>query len=78
MNKIHNLTNGEIQYLGEWHSHPNGPTNPSSTDLNAMKEISKDRNINIDNPLLMIAEVDKTSFSKDLFIYDNKKLKKYE
>jgi integrative and conjugative element protein (TIGR02256 family) len=78
LNKIHNLTNGKIQYLGEWHSHPNGPTNPSSIDINAMKEIAKDKNINIDNPLLMIAEVDKTYFGKDLFIYDDKKLKKYE
>jgi proteasome lid subunit RPN8/RPN11 len=72
------MTNGEIEYLGEWHSHPNGPTTPSSTDINAMEIIAKDKNINMDRPLLMIAEVDKTSFDKDLYIYDNKKLEKYE
>jgi len=78
LSEIHNKTNGKIQYLGEWHSHPDGPTNPSRTDINAMQEIAKDRNINIDKPLLMIVEIDKTSFGKDLYIYDNKKLKKYE
>jgi len=43
-----------------------------------MEIIAKDKNINIDKPLLMIAEVDKVSFDKDLYLYDNKKLKKYE
>ncbi len=78
LSEIHKMTNGEIEYLGEWHSHPNGPTTPSSIDINAMEIIAKDKNINIDKPLLMIAEVDKASFGKDLYIYDNKKLKKYE
>ncbi|WP_346882169.1 ThiF family adenylyltransferase [uncultured Algibacter sp.] len=78
LSEIHNKTNCKIQYLGEWHSHPDGPTNPSSTDINAMKEIAKDKNINIDKPLLMIVEVGKVSFDKDLYVYDDKKLKKYE
>lgn len=78
LSEIHKMTNGEIEYLGEWHSHPNGPTTPSRTDIKAMEIISKDKNINIDKPLLMIAEVDKISFGKDLYIYDDKKLKKYE
>lgn len=76
LSEIHTTTNGKIQYLGEWHSHPDGPTNPSSTDINAMKEIAKNKNINIDKPLLMIVEVGKVSFDKDFYIYDNKKLKK--
>lgn len=76
--EIHKMTNGKIEYLGEWHSHPNGSTTPSSTDIYAMEIISKDKNINIDRPLLMIVEVDKASFGKDLYIYDNKKLKKHE
>lgn len=78
LSEIYNRTNGKIQYLGEWHSHPDGPTNPSSTDINAMKEIANDKNINIDKPILMIAEVGKVSFDKDLYVYNNKKLKKYE
>lgn len=78
LSEIHNKTKGKIEYLGEWHSHPDGPTKPSSTDIKAMKEIAKDKNISIDNPLLMIAEVNRVSFGKDFYIYDDKKLKKYE
>lgn len=78
LSQIHNITNGKIQYLGEWHSHPDGPTNPSSTDVNAMNEIAKDKNIDIDKPLLMIVELGELPFGKNLYIYDNKILKKYE
>lgn len=78
LSEIHNVTNGKIQYLGEWHSHPDGPTNPSNTDIGAMREIAQDKSIYIDKPLLMISEVRKTSFEKDLYIYADKKLKKYE
>ncbi|WP_430908046.1 ThiF family adenylyltransferase [Maribacter sp. 2-571] len=75
---LHEISDGKIHYLGEWHSHPDGPASPSSTDNNAMKEISKDENIKIDKPLLMIVEVGQIAFDKELYIYDDKKLKKYE
>ncbi|MDY7396979.1 ThiF family adenylyltransferase [Aureibaculum sp. 2210JD6-5] len=78
LSEVHKITNGKIQYLGEWHSHPDGPTSPSKTDINAMKEIAKDKNITIDKPLLMIVEAGKLPFDKDLYIYDNKSLRKYE
>jgi integrative and conjugative element protein (TIGR02256 family) len=78
LSEIHNITNGKIQYLGEWHSHPDGSTSPSNIDINAMKEIAVDKKINIDKPLLMIVGVNKIYFEKDLYIYDDKKLKKYE
>ncbi|MCA9749178.1 MAG: Mov34/MPN/PAD-1 family protein, partial [Romboutsia sp.] len=32
--------NDELYYLGEWHTHPNGKTNPSSTDDNNQFDIS--------------------------------------
>ncbi|MEN8185510.1 MAG: ThiF family adenylyltransferase [Bacteroidota bacterium] len=78
LREIHDITNGKIQYLGEWHSHPDGPTTPSNTDINAMKDIAKDKKVNVDKPLLMIAEVGQIPFDKDLYIYSNKKLRKYE
>lgn len=75
---IHEITNGKIHYLGEWHSHPDGPTSPSSTDKSAMNEIAKDKKVNVDKPILMIAEIGQLPFGKDLYIYDNKRLRKYE
>ena len=32
-------TNGEINYLGEWHTHPNMLAIPSATDLNSLSAI---------------------------------------
>lgn len=34
-------TEGRVNYIGEWHTHPNMPANPSSTDLKSLKEISQ-------------------------------------
>ena len=78
LKNIHKLTNGKIGYLGEWHSHPDGPTSPSKVDLNAMKDIAKDKKITIDEPLLMIAQIGNVPFNKELYVFSNKKLKKYE
>lgn len=75
---IHKLTNGKIGYLGEWHSHPDGPTSPSKVDLNAMRNIAKDKNITIDEPLLMIAQIGSVPYDNELYIYSDKKLRKYE
>ena len=44
-----------LQYVGEWHSHPNGSTQYSSTDLAAMIDIEKE--VAIENPLLLIVSV---------------------
>lgn len=41
-----------LRYVGEWHSHPNGSTQYSSTDLEAMAKI--EREVSIANPLLLI------------------------
>lgn len=35
---MHKQTNGIIQYLGEWHSHPQKIASPSSTDLREWKK----------------------------------------
>jgi integrative and conjugative element protein (TIGR02256 family) len=78
LSTIHEETNGKINYIGEWHSHPNGSASPSLTDINAMKEISNDLKINNPNPILMISSVTKTSFVKDIYFFEQNKLKKYE
>lgn len=38
VNTVHTLSLGHYQYIGEWHSHPDGcSASPSSTDLKAME-----------------------------------------
>ena len=41
INRRWNETDGVINYIGEWHTHPNMKAVPSSTDINSLKEISE-------------------------------------
>lgn len=66
-----------LRYVGEWHSHPNGSTQYSSTDLAAMVDIEKE--VTIENPLLLIVGVRNYGTSTHTFYcYKNNKLLKYK
>ena len=39
INKRWKETEGIINYIGEWHTHPNMLAHPSGTDINSLKEI---------------------------------------
>lgn len=66
-----------LRYVGEWHSHPNGSTQYSSTDLAAMVDIEKE--VTITNPLLLIVGVRSYGLSTHSFYcYNNNKLLKYK
>ena len=65
-----------LQYVGEWHSHPNGSTQYSSTDLAAMIDIEKE--VAIENPLLLIVSVRSNGLSAHKFYcYMNNQLLEY-
>lgn len=66
-----------VRYIGEWHSHPNGSTQYSNTDLAAMVDIEKE--VNIANPLLLIVGVRGDRLCAHTFYcYKNDKLLKYK
>ena len=66
-----------LQYVGEWHSHPNGSSQYSSTDLAAMVDIEKE--VTIENPLLLIVGVRSSGLSSHTFYcYKNNKLLEYK
>ena len=44
----------ELYYLGEWHFHPNGISNPSSIDMQTMKTITNNSKYNCPEPILII------------------------
>jgi [CysO sulfur-carrier protein]-S-L-cysteine hydrolase len=46
-----------FNYLGEWHSHPNAPAVPSSTDCNAMARLVADPDTNANFAVLIIAKL---------------------
>ena len=66
-------------YVGEWHTHPNGSTKYSSTDLNAMINIESSKEVHIRNPVLLILSISDEKINQATFyIYDRKKLIAYE
>lgn len=66
-------------YIGEWHTHPNGSTMFSQTDLNAMIETVKCETVQIKNPILLILSVDSKKINDYTFyFYKNEKLMPYE
>lgn len=74
-----NYHSDSIFYIGEWHSHINGPSSYSSTDLKAMIEIAKCETVKIKNPILLIVSIDKLKqFEFSFYYYKNKELISYE
>ena len=66
-------------YVGEWHTHPNGSSMYSQTDLQAMIQIANHDTVNIENPILLIVSIDKNKFKDfSIYLYDKKGLYKYE
>lgn len=66
-----------LRYVGEWHSHPNGSTQYSDTDLMAMVDIEKE--VVIENPILLIVSVRSDGLSAHTFYcYKNNELLEYK
>ncbi|MEX0971626.1 MAG: Mov34/MPN/PAD-1 family protein [Solirubrobacterales bacterium] len=58
LDSIHDRTDGEEDYVGEWHVHPSLDAPPSRTDRRSLWRIARRRNYATDNPVLLIAEHD--------------------
>lgn len=71
------LSKKGLRYIGEWHSHPDGTTQYSPTDRNAMVEIEKE--VAIGNPILLIVGVAIEGVNAHTFYcYKNNNLLKYK
>jgi len=78
LKKLHSNTPSEY-YIGEWHTHPNGSSMYSNTDLNAMKKIVQCSSVQIKNPILLILSImndEARDFS--FYLFNDNKLSKYE
>lgn len=68
-----------LYYIGEWHTHPNGSTMYSQTDLSAMTQIADSETVRIKNPVLLILSISNNNMNNFTFyLYDNKNLIKYD
>lgn len=68
-----------LYYIGEWHTHPDGEAWYSSTDLKAMISIAHEKNVKIDNPILLILSIVSDSLKDfNFFVLNNSRLELYE
>lgn len=58
-------------YLGEWHSHPGAPPDPSSNDIREMRSISIDASYRCPKPIMIIAGTSDTSVRISVSILEN-------
>lgn len=65
-------------YIGEWHSHPDGPASPSNTDLSAFVQIVSHDKVYIENPILLLLSICKTQCDLCFYVFINQKFLKYE
>ncbi len=71
-------TNGNLVYVGEWHTHPNSSSKYSSTDLQAMKTIANHPEVTTKNPILLINGFNTKKHNFTFYVYSNNQLYTYE
>ena len=66
-------TEGQCDYIGEWHSHPSNRS-ISLLDMFSLLSLTLNPFNNINQPILLINVNDGENWRKDIFVYDNLKL----
>ncbi len=69
---------GKIEYIGDWHSHPNNTNHFSSSDFKSIQDVAKSKNVNTHNPILLIVAYGEDYFEPGFYVYHNDKLHKYK
>lgn len=72
--EIFDKTQGLINYIGEWHTHPEMGNFFSGTDFDSIKKQAKSKDIFTNNPLLCIVSVGRQFFEPKFYIYYNNDL----
>jgi integrative and conjugative element protein (TIGR02256 family) len=72
--ELYTLSNGQLEYLGEWHSHPNGSAKYSLNDKNTMLKIASDIGVGFVNPILLIFSVSKHNTHAKAYMVFEKEL----
>jgi integrative and conjugative element protein (TIGR02256 family) len=75
--KLHEKTNGNIVYLGDWHSHPNMSNHYSSVDFRSIEQQAQSTTVSINNPVLAINSIRKNGSEIGYYIYFEGNLYKF-
>jgi proteasome lid subunit RPN8/RPN11 len=68
----------QLQFLGDWHSHPNGPAQPSSTDRATIAKLAAHPNVRTDSPILLIAQTKQHQVLPHFFVHHHGQLHAYK
>ena len=77
LKELYKKHDGKIEYVGDWHSHPNSSNQFSPPDFKSIYDIAKSKNVNTHNPVLLIAAYNDNSFDPGFYVFHNDKLHKY-
>jgi proteasome lid subunit RPN8/RPN11 len=69
---------GKIEYVGDWHSHPNSTNHFSPPDFKSIKDIAMSKKVNTHNPVLLIAAYGEKYFEPGLYVYHQDTLHKFK
>lgn len=64
----------KFEYLGEWHTHPNGSGQYSSVDFGSMKKIASSEAVAVRNPLLLIISGHGNKRSLTFYVFHQNRL----
>jgi molybdopterin/thiamine biosynthesis adenylyltransferase len=78
LKKLHSEFEGKIEYLGDWHSHPDSSNCYSNEDLYSITKVAKSKGVNTHNPILLIVAIGRNYFDPGFYVYFNEKLLKYD
>lgn len=74
LERIYKMSNGKLEYLGEWHSHPDGSTKFSNDDKTTMLKIADDLKVGFDFPFLLIFSLNKKAYDFSIYVTLKKQL----
>jgi proteasome lid subunit RPN8/RPN11 len=67
----------QLQYLGDWHSHPDGPGQPSATDKATIAKLAAHPDVRTRSPLLLIAQTKQHQVTPHFFVQHQGNLHNY-
>ncbi len=76
--KLRELWEKNEYYLGEWHLHPYATPTASSTDINQLLSISKQKDYKCPEPIMIIASNEKNNYKFNVYLALNNTVIKLE
>jgi integrative and conjugative element protein (TIGR02256 family) len=73
INKVYQLTNGYITYIGDWHSHTIYDLHPSIIDIKELKRTANSKKSRLKNPIMAIVFGEEDQFGWNILSLDDTK-----